>query len=66
MYFIRIVSNCMFRKIIRSTPNRKNLFGRIIKSSLNFLFIRPTDVILKNEYRELQLLLILENGDVHL
>ena len=66
MYFSRIVSNCMFRKIIRSTPNRKNLFDRIIKSSLNYLFIRPTDVIIKNEYRELQLFLILENGDVRL
>ena len=57
MYFIQIVS------IIRSTPDRKNLFGRIIKSSFNYLVIRLADVILKNEYRELQLLLKLGNGD---
>ena len=53
----------MFRNVIRSTPDRKNLFGRIIKNSFYYLFIRLADVILKNEYRELQLLLKLENGD---
>ena len=55
---------CMSRKIIRSTPNRNNLFGRKMKSSLNYLFIRLTDVIVRNKHRELQLLLKLENGDV--
>ena len=43
----------MSRKIMRSTPNRKNLFGREMKSSWNYVFIRLTDVILRNEYREL-------------
>ena len=47
-----------------STPNRKNLFGRKMKSSFNYLFIRLTDVIVRNKHRELQLLLKLENGDV--
>ena len=66
MYFIGIVSDCISRKIIRSTPNRKNLFGRKMKSSLNYLFIRLTDVIFRNKHHELQLLLKLENGDVRL
>ena len=66
MYFIGIVSGCMSQKIIRSTPNRKNLFGRKMKSSLNYLLIRLTDVIFRNKHRELQLLLKLENGDVRL
>ena len=64
MYSIGIVSDCMSRKIIRSTPDRNNLFGRKMKSSLNYLFIRLTDVIVRNKHRELQLLLKLENGDV--
>ena len=64
MYSIGIVSDCMSRKIIRSTPNRNNLFGRKMKSSLNYLFIRLTDVIVRNKHRELQLLSKLENGDV--
>ena len=63
MYSIGIVSDCMSRKIIRSTPNRNNLFGRKMRSSLNYLFIRLTDVIVRNKHRELQLLLKLENGD---
>ena len=63
MNFIGIVSDCISRKIIRSTPNRKNLFGRKMKSSLNYLFIRLTDVIFRNKHHELQLLLKLENGD---
>ena len=46
---------------MRSTPNRKIFFGRNINSSLNVLFIRLTDVILRNEYRKLQLLLKMEN-----
>ena len=66
MYFIGIVSDCMSQKIVRSTPNRKNLFGRKMKSSLNYLFIRLTDVIFRNKHREIQLLLKLENGDVRL
>ena len=66
MYFIGIVSNSMSRKIIHSTLNQKNLFGHKMKSSLNHLFIRLTDVILRNKYLELQLLLKLENGDVRL
>ena len=52
------------RKIIRSTPNRKNLFGRKMKSSLNSLLVRLTGVVLRNEYRKLQQLLKLENDDV--
>ena len=64
MYSIGIVTDCMSRKIIRPTPNRNNLFGRKMKSSLNYLFIRLTDVIVRNKHRELQLLLKLENGDV--
>ena len=51
-------------KIIRSTPNRKNLFGRKMKSSLNSLLVRLTGVVLRNEYRKLQQLLKLENDDV--
>ena len=35
-----------------------------MKSSSNYLFIRLTDVIVRNKHRELQLLLKLENGDV--
>ena len=66
MYFIGIVSDCMSRKIIRSTPNRKNLFGRKRKGSLNYLLIRLEDVIFRNKHRELQLLFKLENGDVRL
>ena len=66
MYFIGIVSDCVSRKNYRSTPNRKNLFGRKMKSSLNYLFIRLTDVIFRNKHHELQLLLKLENGDVRL
>ena len=66
MYFIGVVSNVMSWKIIRSTPNRKNLFDRKMKISLNYLFVRLIDIILKNEYGELQLLLNLENGDVRL
>ena len=64
MYSIGIVSDCMSRKIIRSTPDRNNLFGRKMKSLLNYLFIRLTDVIVRNKHRELQLLLKLEKGDV--
>ena len=56
----------MSRKIIRSTLNQKNLFGRKMKSSINYLFMRLTDVILRNEHRKLQLILKLENGDVRL
>ena len=37
-----------------------------MKSSLNYLFIRLTDVIFRNKHRELQLLLKLKNGDVRL
>ena len=66
MYLIGIVSDCMSRKKIRSTPNRKNLFGRNMKSSLNYLFICLTDVMFRNKHRELQLLLKLENRDVRL
>ena len=66
MYFIGIISNCMSQEKIHLNPNRKNLFGGKMKSSLNYLFIRLTDVILRNEHRELQLLLKLENGDVRL
>ena len=66
MYFIGNVSNCLPRKTIRSTPNPKNLFGRRMKSSLNYLFIRLTDVILKIEYRKLRLLFKMDNGDVRL
>ena len=43
---------------------RNNLFGRKMKSSLNYLFIRLKDVVVRNQHRELQLLLKLENGDV--
>ena len=64
MYSIGIVSDCMSRKIIRSTPDRNNLFGCKMKSSLNYLFVRLTDVIVRNKHRKLQLLLKLENGDV--
>ena len=37
-----------------------------MKNSLNYLFIRLTDVIFRNKHRELQLLLKLKNGDVRL
>ena len=66
MCLVGIVPNFMSRKKIRSTPNWKNSFDCKMKSSLNYLFIRLTHVILKNEYRELQLLLELENGGVRL
>ena len=66
MYFIGIVSDCIYRKIICSTPNRKNLFGRKMKTSLNYLSIHLTDVVPRNEYRKLQLLLKLEDSDIRL
>ena len=37
-----------------------------MKYLLNYFFIHLTDIILRNEYRELQLFFILENGDVRL
>ena len=64
LYFIGIVS--MSRKIIRSTPNRKVFFSRKMKSSLNYLFSRLTDGILRKNYWQHQMLLKLENSDVRL
>ena len=41
MYFIGIVSDCMSRKIIRSTPNLKNLFRRTNEKFVK-LFVHPS------------------------
>ena len=47
----------MSRKIICSIPNGKNLFCHKMKRTLSYLFIRLTDVNLRNKCHELQLLL---------
>ena len=65
MYSIGIVSDCMSQKIIRSTPNRNNLFGRKMKSSLNYLFIRLKDVIVRKKTSRTSVAFKIGECDVH-